>query len=63
MQLSDAAMRDDVKAIQKLVDDLSAAVANIKPAKIRPMIVIKFVNSQDPRYKVPAVYIASDKRA
>ena len=56
-------MRDDVKAIQKLVDDLSVAVARIKPAKIRPMVVIKFLNCQDPRYKMHALYCASDKRA
>jgi len=56
-------MDDDVKAIQKLVDDLSVAVARIKPAKVRPMIVIKFVNYIDPRHFSSALYDAASYRA
>ena len=63
MHLSNAATDDDVKAIQKLVDDLSVAVARIKPAKVRPMIVIKFVNYIDPRHFSSALYDAASYRA
>ena len=63
VHLSNAAMDDDVKAIQKLVDDLSVAVARIKPAKVRPMIVIKFVNYIDPRHFSSALYDAASYRA
>ncbi len=63
LELAQAAQRDDIATIQKLVDKLSVTVAKTKFAKAAPVAVRRFVNFIDSRRIGAPVYGAAQERA